>query len=418
MKQLYITFAFLCLSFTSLAGQITVSTSDDNNITVTRYDSQVKDKVFIWLPGEDGFQNANYQTAKFLSKFGEVWLPELFESRFLPAIPSSISKIPATDITALIQSATSIQNKKVILIGSDRGIIPLLTGVNLWQSMNVGNNNLVGIILISPNFFVRTPNPGDLAELLPIINNTNLTVFLIQPKQSPWYWKLQQSINALQKSGSDVYLQIIPKVRDRFYYRPDATLTENHHSELLSNYILKSSRLLFRLPIKVRAPSRHPESAKTPRIIKKENTLKPYTSKADTPQLRLKSLAGKESDLINYRNKVVLVNFWASWCPPCVHEMPSMQRLQNMFETDTFTILGVNMAEDTDTIKHFLSTKINVTFPILLDSDGTALKSWQVFAFPTSYLIDKKGKIRYALFGSVEWDSKDKIKIIKSLIDE
>jgi peroxiredoxin len=98
--------------------------------------------------------------------------------------------------------------------------------------------------------------------------------------------------------------------------------------------------------------------------------------------------------------------------------MPSMQRLQKMLGTDTFTILGVNMAEDVDTINNFISNKVNITFPILLDTDGSSLKRWQVFAFPTSYLIDKKGKIRFALFGSVEWDSNDKVEIIKKLINE
>ncbi|MCK5724872.1 MAG: TlpA family protein disulfide reductase, partial [Gammaproteobacteria bacterium] len=112
------------------------------------------------------------------------------------------------------------------------------------------------------------------------------------------------------------------------------------------------------------------------------------------------------------------VNFWASWCPPCVHEMPSMERLQKRFSTKTFMILGVNMAEDKKTVEHFLNSKVQVSFPILFDENGDALKRWGVFAFPTSYVVDKKGKIRYALFGGVDWENQDILNKISKLVHE
>ena len=126
----------------------------------------------------------------------------------------------------------------------------------------------------------------------------------------------------------------------------------------------------------------------------------------------------KEVNLNRLKGKVVLVNFWASWCPPCVHEMPSMQHLQNRLFAKGFTILGVNMAEDVKTVRHFLKTKVAVDFPILFDIDGAALKDWGVFAFPTSYVIDKKGKIRYAIYGGVDWETQDIINKITLLLNE
>lgn len=123
-------------------------------------------------------------------------------------------------------------------------------------------------------------------------------------------------------------------------------------------------------------------------------------------------------NLKKLKGKVVLVNFWASWCPPCVHEMPSMQRLQNRFFAKGFTILGVNMAEDQKTVRHFLKTKVNVQFPILFDSEGAALKRWGVFAFPTSYIIGKKGQIRYAIFGGVDWEKESIVNKISRLLNE
>ena len=135
------------------------------------------------------------------------------------------------------------------------------------------------------------------------------------------------------------------------------------------------------------------------------------------PQLALPELGGARLDLKQLRGKVVLVNFWATWCPPCRQEMPSMQRLNDKLAGKPFAILGVNVGETPAQVGAFLKI-VPVGFPIALDEKGQHLNAWQVFAFPTSYLVDKQGRIRYGLFGSIEWDEAEAVQAIEGLLAE
>lgn len=135
------------------------------------------------------------------------------------------------------------------------------------------------------------------------------------------------------------------------------------------------------------------------------------------PELNLLGIDGAATDLKRLRGKVVLVNFWAVWCPPCRKEMPSMARLMSKLSDKPFAILGVNEGESPEEIQAFLK-QVPVNFQILLDSDGEHLKPWQVFAFPTSYVVDRKGRIRLGLFGSIEWDSPEALAELEKLIVE
>jgi thiol-disulfide isomerase/thioredoxin len=138
-------------------------------------------------------------------------------------------------------------------------------------------------------------------------------------------------------------------------------------------------------------------------VVAGARELAPYTGAAQPPALVLKDLAGQTHDLGAYRGKVVVLNFWATWCPPCVREMPSMQKLSERLRDRPFVMLAVNMGESDDEIRAFLG-RVPVSFPILPDRDGSVLKRWRVFAFPTSFVLDPEGRIRLAAFGEVDWE--------------
>ncbi|MFV1993585.1 MAG: TlpA disulfide reductase family protein, partial [Acidiferrobacterales bacterium] len=146
--------------------------------------------------------------------------------------------------------------------------------------------------------------------------------------------------------------------------------------------------------------------------------LKPYKGESKPPPLSLPDLSGTIQTLDSFKGKVVLINFWATWCPPCRIEMPSMWRLKNKFRDKPFEVIAVDMGEEKITITTFMPDKMERDFVVLMDMKGKALKDWKIFAFPTSFLIDKKGKIRYALYGAFEWDGPEPVKVVQMLLNE
>jgi thiol-disulfide isomerase/thioredoxin len=138
---------------------------------------------------------------------------------------------------------------------------------------------------------------------------------------------------------------------------------------------------------------------------------------APAPEMEAHDLAGLPKTLANYRGKVVLLNFWATWCPPCQREMPSMERLRVKMSARPLEILALDSAETKNEANDFLS-KMKLGFPILLDPDGSNTRRWKVFALPTSFLLDAKGRVRFVLTGPTEWDEGEALKIVESLLAE
>ncbi|MDP1897144.1 MAG: TlpA disulfide reductase family protein [Sulfurimicrobium sp.] len=123
--------------------------------------------------------------------------------------------------------------------------------------------------------------------------------------------------------------------------------------------------------------------------------LKPWKGGA-TPPLALQDLKGKTHKLEDYRGKVVMVQFWATWCPPCLKEMPAMQRLDQKMAGKPFVILAVNMGETGKDVSDFVN-KMKINFNVLMDEEGNGVGAWKVFVAPSTFLVDPQGNIRYTL---------------------
>ncbi len=138
--------------------------------------------------------------------------------------------------------------------------------------------------------------------------------------------------------------------------------------------------------------------------------------KIEAPDFTLKDLNGKEVKLKDYRGKIVFLNFWATWCLPCRVEMPSMEKLYAQFKSRNFTILAINLRENSRTVKDF-QKEFKLTFPILLDTDGSVGLEYAARAIPTTYLVDRKGYIIGAALGPRDWASKEAFELFNHLLD-
>lgn len=139
--------------------------------------------------------------------------------------------------------------------------------------------------------------------------------------------------------------------------------------------------------------------------------------RAPAPLLQAQDLAGGARTLADYHGKVVLLNFWASWCPPCLREMPSMERLRAKMAGRPLAIVAVSSAEPLADVTDYLS-RMRLGFEILLDADGSNTRRWKVFALPTSFLLDADGRLRQVVTGPTEWDEGEALGAVESLLSE
>lgn len=136
-------------------------------------------------------------------------------------------------------------------------------------------------------------------------------------------------------------------------------------------------------------------------------------------EFELLDMDDEPKKLSDNKGKVILLNFWATWCPPCIREMPSMERLQQEVNAEEFKVIAINQMEDSDQVFAFTGQlTIDPTFEILFDSTSSVSHDYAVRGLPTTYLIDKQGKIRYRAVGGREFDHPEVVAKIKQLISE
>ncbi len=132
------------------------------------------------------------------------------------------------------------------------------------------------------------------------------------------------------------------------------------------------------------------------------------------PKTRLPDLDGDLHSLSEYRGKPVIVNFWATWCPPCRAEMPSMNRAWARIEKQGIAMVAINVGEDEDTIFSFTGD-YPIDFPIWMDREGDKVAAWPVRGLPTTFVLDTEGRIVYRAIGGREWDDDSLLDKVRAL---
>ncbi len=119
-------------------------------------------------------------------------------------------------------------------------------------------------------------------------------------------------------------------------------------------------------------------------------------------KLGFPNLEGREVNMAEFRGKVVLLNFWATWCPPCVKEMPSMELLRQKYKDQGFEVVAINAGEDAEAVEAFLLER-DLTFPIILDKRGVSFMALGIRGLPMSFLLNKEGRSVMTFMGGREW---------------
>lgn len=151
-----------------------------------------------------------------------------------------------------------------------------------------------------------------------------------------------------------------------------------------------------------------PETPETPAIPETPSTPKYPDIEVGqlAPDFTLKNLSGEEVSLSDYRGKIVMINFWATWCKWCDIEMPDMQKLSN--ENDDLVVLAVDVEEDIKDVKAYIE-KGGYDFEVVLDSDGFVNRTYLVNGLPNSYFVDKEGILLGKVGGAINFAQMNEI---------
>jgi peroxiredoxin len=136
-----------------------------------------------------------------------------------------------------------------------------------------------------------------------------------------------------------------------------------------------------------------------------------------TPDFTLPDPAGKKVSLKDFKGKLVMLNFWASWCAPCREEMPTMERLYQEFKSKGFVIVAVNVKDKKADALAFIK-ELKLTYPVVFDSDDTVGLLYGAWGLPTTYLIGPKGEGLARMWGPADWYSPGARALIQALLNE
>ena len=393
------------------ADEILFETEDANEISLTRFAAD-GDYLLLWLAPEYGFRNAHRALAQDLSTEGvEVWQADLVEALFMPPGTASLKQLDGAYVAEIIAWAHAETGKRIAVAGDSYAAVSALRGARRWQQTAPDSRYLVGAVLFTPYSFAYIPPLGAAPEYLAIVESSNIPMVVFQAKGSATFGEFDTLLQKLRRHGSPVYTRLVPDVMSLFYEDPP-TEAMLRNAEPLAKSIRRVLPLLAQhdYPLQAAELSR-PAEAKSGIDI----YLREYKGDARPGPIRLEDIDGKLIERSDFSGKVTLINFWATWCPPCIEEIPSLNRLKTKLAGRPFELISINYKQDRATVLEFMQ-RVRVDFPVLLDETGEHANAWRVISYPSTFVIDSDGIIRYGVNAAIDWDAPELIDRLEALM--
>ncbi len=402
---------------------LSVGWAEDMEVSVLQQEFTVQHypaeghRLVIWIASGYGSNKRVSAFSQALAEQGiEVWHVDLAESLFLPRGTATMRSLSGKYVAGLIELAHGQTGKNITLISSSYGALPVLRGARHWQSQQSGKPAAYfgGAILFSPDFYSGIPALGQAPVFDPVVQATNIPVMLYQDALRGNRWQLEKVVNKLRRGGSRLYVKILAGVTSLFYPQDRAAATLSALKALPAE-ISGVIGLLHASPTPVTVIPLAQKKAQVETGM--DTALKPYKGQTRAWPLDLPSVKKGRIKRHDYRGRVTLVNFWASWCPPCVQEIPSLNHLRKLMQGRNFELISVNYAQSRQQVTAFLQ-KVDVDFPVLLDADGRTSAKWNVLVYPSTFVIGPDGRIRYGVNAAIHWDSPEVVKKLEALMSE
>jgi hypothetical protein len=200
-----------------------IKLSDGAEVSIETYPA-AGERLLLWLYNQHGRPSTADKLSTATAALGlEVWAADLVLANFLPAARSSLEQIPGEQVLDLVRAAHKATGKTVYLYAGGRAAVTAVRGALVVQAAAAPDRAaLGGLVFMSPNLYVKVPEPGTDAEYLPEVSRVAQPVYHFQPQLSPWFWYRDRLKSRLEQGGSTVTVHVLPKVRGRFEFRPDA----------------------------------------------------------------------------------------------------------------------------------------------------------------------------------------------------
>lgn len=391
--------------------EIYIKAHDGIELSVTHYPARGK-YLIIWIASSYGLNERAYTLAHQLALKGvEVWQLDLASNLFQTPSSNFMRSVNAGYIADLIDAAYNKTQKKIILLSRAYGAIPTLRGAHIWQTRHPGQANLAGAILFSPDLYAGIPELGLEPDYLPIVTATNIPLVIFQGERRGTRWQLPRLLKQLHHNNEKIYLRLLKGVSGVFYRDDNQPETLKIVARLPEQIPALLSLLEHTVPPANAIDLKQFNYSKAKRLNSK---LTAYQGNPQPLPLNLSDVQGQPIRVENYKNKITIVNFWASWCPPCVEEIPSLNRLKQQMRGYDFELISINYVETAKIVMDFMR-RVKVDFSVLMDLDGSVARNWNVVAFPSTFIIGPDGKIKYGVNAAIDWDSKETVSIIQSL---